>query len=242
MWQNFRARLPYLYDPWSEPAPRAPTLMHAMVAVAAMTEVMAVVIGILAVALGPARLIVARSVAYGICGFGAWLVVQGWLAKRGVDARELWRWDGLSMSVRRLAVGSAIGLGMGLALGLGGVGWTVLVRWVPEWGPQLRAASEHLSAHPAERLWMAVMAVGLAPLAEEYLFRGMLFRALDREWGGARAILGSACFFAIYHPPLAWVPVAAVGAASAILFKRAEHLLPCVLLHAAYNAVIVWAA
>ncbi len=242
MWQNFRTRLPYLYDRWSEPAPRVPTLMHAMVALAATTEVMAVVNGTLSVALGPSRLIVARSVAYGVCGFGAWLIVQAWLAKRGVEASELWRWDGLSLGARRLALGSAIGLGVGLALGLGGVGWTAALRWIPEWGTQVRAASEHLAAHPAERIWMAVMAVGLAPLAEEYLFRGMLFRALDREWGGARAVLGSACFFAIYHPPQSWLPVVVVGAASALLFKRTQHLLPAVLLHAAYNAVIVWAA
>ncbi len=26
LWQNFRARLPYLYDPWSEPLPPAPSL------------------------------------------------------------------------------------------------------------------------------------------------------------------------------------------------------------------------
>jgi len=38
--------------------------------------------------------------------------------------------------------------------------------------------------------------------AEEYLFRGLLFRALDRESGGWRAVAGSAAFFAVYHPPL----------------------------------------
>jgi membrane protease YdiL (CAAX protease family) len=39
----------------------------------------------------------------------------------------------------------------------------------------------------------------IAPFTEEYLFRGLLFRALDREWGGWRAVVGSAAFFAIYH-------------------------------------------
>jgi hypothetical protein len=40
---------------------------------------------------------------------------------------------------------------------------------------------------------------------------------------------------------LAWLPVALVGATSAWLFKRGRHLLPCVLLHMTYNAVLVWA-
>jgi membrane protease YdiL (CAAX protease family) len=242
MWQNFRTRLPYLFDPWSEPAPPAPTLMHAMVAVAAMTEVMAVVSTLLLLALGPDRLVLARSVAYGVCGVGAWQFTQLWLANRGVEARQIWRWSGVSPGARRLAMGSAIGLGLGLALGLAGAGFAVLVQQLPQWGPLVRSASEHLAGHPAERWWMALMAVGFAPMAEEYLFRGLLYRALDREWGGARAVWGSACFFAIYHPPLAWLPVVVVGAASALLFKRVGHLLPCVLLHATYNAVVVWAA
>jgi hypothetical protein len=38
MWQNFRARLPYLYDPWSEKLPPPPTLMHEMVAISILVE------------------------------------------------------------------------------------------------------------------------------------------------------------------------------------------------------------
>jgi len=50
------------------------------------------------------------------------------------------------------------------------------------------------------RISYAIMAVGFAPFDEEYLFRGLLFRALDREWGGWTAVVGSAAFFAVYHP------------------------------------------
>ena len=46
MWQNFRARLPYLYDPWSEELPPPPTLMHAMIAISILVEGGAVVMGI----------------------------------------------------------------------------------------------------------------------------------------------------------------------------------------------------
>src|SRR5271156_1028011 len=45
MWQNFRARLPYLYDPWSEKLPPPPTLMHAMIAISVLVEGGAVVTG-----------------------------------------------------------------------------------------------------------------------------------------------------------------------------------------------------
>jgi membrane protease YdiL (CAAX protease family) len=82
------------------------------------------------------------------------------------------------------------------------------------------------------------MAILFAPFAEEYLFRGLLYRALDREWGGWRAVLGSAAFFAIYHSPYSWLPVATVGAANALLFKKTRHLAPAVALHMIYNAVV----
>ena len=85
----------------------------------------------------------------------------------------------------------------------------------------------------------AIMAVAFAPFAEEYLFRGLLFRALDREWGGWRAVVGSAAFFAIYHPPLSWLPVALLGTANALLFKRTGRLAPAVILHLIYNAVVL---
>jgi membrane protease YdiL (CAAX protease family) len=83
------------------------------------------------------------------------------------------------------------------------------------------------------------MAIGVAPFAEEYLFRGLLFRALDVEWGGWRAVLGSAAFFAIYHPPLSWLPVALLGAANALLFKSTRRLAPAVALHMVYNAIVL---
>ena len=89
---------------------------------------------------------------------------------------------------------------------------------------------------PGMHLAFAVMAVFVA---EELLFRGLLFRALEREWGGWRAVLGSAAFFAIYHPPLAWLPVVLLGLTTALLFRQSRHLAPAVALHMTYNAVVV---
>jgi membrane protease YdiL (CAAX protease family) len=98
-----------------------------------------------------------------------------------------------------------------------------------------------LASDPRDAWWLAVAAVGFAPLAEEYLFRGLLFRTLDREWGGWRAILGSTLFFTLYHPPIGWPLVALVGLALALLFKATGRLWPGVVLHAVYNAVVTLA-
>jgi membrane protease YdiL (CAAX protease family) len=53
-------------------------------------------------------------------------------------------------------------------------------------------------------------------------------------------VVGSAAFFAIYHPPMSWLPVFAVGLVNAWLFKTSGRLLPCVILHMAYNAMIIF--
>ena len=79
----------------------------------------------------------------------------------------------------------------------------------------------------------------IAPIVEEFLFRGLLYRALDLEWGGSRAVLGAAAFFAVYHPALSWAPVGLLGAMNATIFKRTGRLAPAVLAHAAYNLVVL---
>jgi membrane protease YdiL (CAAX protease family) len=103
----------------------------------------------------------------------------------------------------------------------------------------LDEAEKRADALPDARTAYVVMAVGFAPFAEEFLFRGLLYRALDREWGGWRAVVGAGAFFAVYHPALSWAPVAMLGAMNALLFKRTGHLAPAVAAHIAYNAVVL---
>ena len=103
-----------------------------------------------------------------------------------------------------------------------------------------RAAEEQSANAPNLRIAMFIIAVVFAPFAEEYLFRGLLFRALDREWGGWRALLASAAFFAIYHPPLSWLPVGLLGVANAFIFKKTGRLAPAVILHMVYNFIVLY--
>lgn len=62
---------------------------------------------------------------------------------------------------------------------------------------------------------------------------------LDREWGGWRAALGSAAFFAVYHPLLAWLPVGMLGLINAVLFKKTGRLAPAVAVHMVYNFIVM---
>lgn len=252
MWENFRARLPYLYDPWSERLPPPPTLMHAMVAISIMVEGGAVLTGIVLVAAGRENLALAQAITYCICAVIVSIGAANFLSGRGVSLRQVWRWpagaaeagfgpwwrdDGSRKNIllRLLPVGAA----GGLLLGLFAHGYLAVLRHLPATAEILRQAQEQMAGIPYLRLSYGVMAVVFAPLAEEYLFRGLLFRALDREWGGWRAVVGSAAFFAIYHPPLSWLPVALLGVANALLFKKTGRLAPAVILHMVYNAVVL---
>lgn len=253
MWQNFRTRLPYLYDPWSEKLPPAPTLMHAMISISVLVELSAVLtIPFLALA-GRESLGAAQAFGYGISAIVVSLFVSNFLRERDVGPQDIWCWFptgvhieeceswarryGLSDPIARPAL--LVGAGAGLVLGIFAHGYLFLLQHLPATAEILSKAQEQAASVPNLHLWYTIMAVGFAPFAEEYLFRGLLFRALDREWGSWRAILGSAAFFAVYHPVLSWLPVFLLGAANCIIFKRTGKLAPAVVLHMVYNAVVL---
>ena len=254
MWENFRARLPYLYDPWSETLPPPPTLIHAMVAISLLAEGGAIVTAVVLIAAGRENLAIAQAISYGVCAVLVSIFTARFLRNRGVHFRDVWFWgpdspqaiptpdpwwQRLGTHVRGLIPSLMAGAGLGLALGLGADGYIALLRHIPIIAELLRKSQEQLTVIPHLRLSNAIMAVGFAPFAEEYLFRGLLYRALDREWGGWRAVAGSAAVFAVYHPPLSWLPVALLGATNAMLFKKTGRLASAVILHMVYNAVIV---
>ena len=244
MWENFRARLPFLFDPWSEKVPPAPTLMHAMIAISAHVEGAAVVTGVFIAFLGSENVALTQTLAFATAAILVSLVTANILASRGVAFKDTWRWPNKSawtwISNRPgLFLSIVIGALGGLLLGLLANGYILLLSRMDMFAEMFRKAQEQWETIPNLRLSYAIIAVGLAPFAEEYLFRGLLYRALDRAWGGWRALVGSALFFTIYHQPLSWLPVFLVGVATALVFKKTGRLAPSVVLHMVYNAVVV---
>ncbi len=251
MWENFRARLPYLYDPWSEKMPPPPTLMNAMIAISILVEGGAVVAGILVLIIGRDNLAIARAMSYGICAVIVSIGTSHFLSNRGVASQDVWCWKPHATQVssepwwrggglrHSLFPSLFAGVCGGLLLGLFAHGYLAVLRHLPATAEIIRRSQENMARVPNLRISYAVTAVLFAPFAEEYLFRGLLFRALDREWGGWHAVLGSAAFFAIYHPPLSWLPVALLGITNALLFRKTGRLAPAIALHMVYNAVVL---
>jgi membrane protease YdiL (CAAX protease family) len=250
MWQNFRYRLPYLWDPWSQRLPPPPTLLHAMVAISGMIEGVALLSAIALAALGRDNVVPINAALYGVCAIVTAVAVSRFLATRGVRQRDIWVWraddaeqrsatDRPILSRPWLVLTLMLGAVLGAALGAAAHVYVDALHWVPDWAQTLDEARQQMAEMPHARTAYFIMAVAFAPLAEEFLFRGLLYRALDREWGGWRAIVGAAAFFAVYHPALSWAPVMVLGAINAVLFKRTGWLAPAVFAHAAYNAVVL---
>ncbi|WP_421839387.1 CPBP family intramembrane glutamic endopeptidase [Novosphingobium sp.] len=254
MWENFRARLPYLYDPWSEKLPPPPTLMHAMIAVSAMLELSSVIAAFVAGIGGRENLPLAMAVGYSASAVLVSMVTARVLEDRGMNPAAAWLWSPPPAQAVHMFVapwetlwnllryhGRAMAEGLALGLLLGGFAWAyihILAMFSP-FAHDIAATHAQWAANPSLRFSYAFIAILCAPFAEEYLFRGLLYRALDRQWGGWKAVLAAAAFFAIYHPPIAWLPVGLLGALNCVMFKRTGRLAPAVVLHMAYNTVVV---
>jgi uncharacterized protein len=83
-----------------------------------------------------------------------------------------------------------------------------------------------------------IFVIGVAPVAEEFFFRGFIFQALRRSWGVWLAAPASGLIFGALHFQLdKLVPLAILGTALAYVFHRTRSLFPCILLHVLNNTV-----
>jgi membrane protease YdiL (CAAX protease family) len=99
------------------------------------------------------------------------------------------------------------------------------------------------SAH--ESAAMLVATVLVAPLAEEYFFRGWLQQAIADDLPVQRkpwAFAIGAVAFALAHVGTYGVPQLVLGLIAGALYARGGGLAPGMLAHAAHNAVVLWFA
>jgi membrane protease YdiL (CAAX protease family) len=78
----------------------------------------------------------------------------------------------------------------------------------------------------------------VAPLAEEVLFRGLLFRALDGVWAGWGAIVVSGFAFGAFHTNLAvLIPFSLIGMIFAWTFRASGSLWVTIIAHFIINSL-----
>ena len=80
--------------------------------------------------------------------------------------------------------------------------------------------------------------VVLAPVTEELIFRGLLYRMLREQWGVAVSIIVSAVFFSLVHHGMIVSPQLAGGLIFAFAYEWSRSLWVSIGLHMGANAAV----
>jgi membrane protease YdiL (CAAX protease family) len=89
-----------------------------------------------------------------------------------------------------------------------------------------------------QRVLIVILAVVVAPIAEEFIFRLFLYGVLKRYLGVGIALVGSALLFAAVHTHLpAFAPLFVLGACFALAYEWSGSILVSMTMHALFNSV-----
>ncbi len=111
-------------------------------------------------------------------------------------------------------------------------------RWVPM--PKVIEDMFRQLLDRSQPIGLLLAIVMAAPLSEEYLCRGIVLPALQRRWGSAVAVIGSALAFGALHMnPWQFFYAALLGVTLGWLRVQSGSIVPGILLHA-LNNLISW--
>ncbi len=152
------------------------------------------------------------------------------LGKRPFLASLGWGWSG------RLRFWQSLGLGISLFLVA-----TALAKLL---GAEKPTQLEQLiNSSLAARYTIAGLAVLTAPFIEEFVYRGVLYSAVQRLIGVKAAVIFVAGLFILIHVPQYWPNVGVIAAVAllsivlTVVRASTGRLLPCIVIHMAFNAV-----
>jgi uncharacterized protein len=93
-----------------------------------------------------------------------------------------------------------------------------------------------------QRVAIILLAVTVAPLAEEFFFRFFLYGVLKRYFGRSVGVVASALLFAAVHAHLpSFAPLFVLGICFAIAYEWSGSLLVSMTMHALFNALALTA-
>ena len=152
------------------------------------------------------------------------------------------------LQLRRAGVVAALlAIASGLAIALGGsvvLGWAMEMLGVPvqeQIGIQRIVEAARRGEATFEFALLAVSAVLLAPVAEEWLFRGQLFRRMRAVGNRPIAyVLSALAFAAIHHNPAGFVIYLWLGLVFAYAYERSGRLWVPIAVHMGNNAVALF--
>jgi membrane protease YdiL (CAAX protease family) len=133
-----------------------------------------------------------------------------------------------------LAVALFLPLGWGLQMAsikaMHAFGW--------ESSEQLALVALRNSGSAAQLISLGIVTILLAPIAEELLFRGILYPAAKQFGFPRSALWGTSALFAVIHFNVAiFIPLLLLAALLVWLYEKTDNLLAPIAAHVTFNAV-----
>ena len=125
------------------------------------------------------------------------------------------------------------------AAGLAAAFWSTIAVNMAPWPEELieNYVTESAALTSARPLLDFIAVVIAAPLVEELLFRGVIYRAFSQLVPAGLAVVFQGMLFASVHGTLIWMIYAFfMGCVLGYVRKRTDSIRPCILMHAVFNA------
>jgi len=169
-----------------------------------------------------------------------------WLRARHRGWREALR----LLPARGVAKEIAIGAGLGVAVRIvAGIAAAIVIAVLASVTGEEVAVPEQVvgDLRGVELVVFALFAAVVAPITEEFVFRGLIYRSIRDRFGVALGAVVSALLFgAIHYVPGPWpdalalqITMVVTGIGLAIVYERRKTLLSPIAGHAAFNLIAV---
>jgi len=139
----------------------------------------------------------------------------------------------------------AIGVVLGFMASAGAFGAMALWTWALGGEPALARSMGERATHASEMnaalstagiVMFVFIAAGIAPVVEELVFRGMLYRAWSEAWGWVAGAAASSAVFALFHGT--FLPQFLGGLVFVCVFRRTHSLRGAIYAHALFNFLL----
>ena len=101
------------------------------------------------------------------------------------------------------------------------------------------ALAWELTLSPYGLVRMLLLSWFLGPVVEEIVFRGLLYRAFERQWGWLASMALTSVLFGLIHPSR-FVASTLGSVILVCVMRRTGSLRACIVVHMAYNALVSW--
>jgi ABC-2 type transport system permease protein len=232
LWQKVRDRAPFLLDAVSMPPPRVSLADGLMAALGFFVLQGLFTLFFIEIRMRTGGIVV---LAYTMAGalVAGFTLLMFWRA-RVVDVLSAVGLAGPRDGRRMRSI--LLGIGLGVFAGCIAFCYLLVVRMVPN----LERIAQRTEGMSSVRGWgLILLGVIAAPLFEEFIFRGLVFRGMRRSLPAAWSMAGSAAVFAICHPPISVAPVFAMGVLAALGFEITGWIVTPICVHMTYNGLVL---